>query len=131
MEFQKKNPGTFFPWPGEPKGSKNGITLRIPTAEAIREWDEATTVERDVVVDGQLFSKREVTDQALRDRLRYDYCIVTWSGLTEDGVEVPPTPENKVAYMHTCPEFAALVGKKMRELNDLIERRAGDERKNG
>ncbi len=130
MEVRKENPGVFFPWPGEPQGSENGITLRVPTAEVIQEWDEQTTEERDVIIDGQLFSKRVVTDQKKRDMLRYDYCIADWCGLTENGDEVPCTPENKYNYMKKSPEFSAFVGMKIKKLNQLIEQRAEAERKN-
>ena len=130
MEISRENPGTFFPWPGETAESGNGIVLRVMNGEALRKLDEETSEERNVVVDGELHRTRVVTDAEKRERLRLDYCIVDWTGLTEDGEEIPCTAETKVDVVRKSPVLARFVGECLEKLNDMIDKRAGIVRKN-
>ncbi len=130
MEIRRDNPGTFFPWPGEPKGSQNGITVRVMNPEAVNRLDDETTEERTVVIDGQLYKDRVITDPEKRQKMRLDYCITGWKGLTEDGKEIPCTAETKLDCMRKDPALAKFFTECIDKLNQLIDERAGIIQKN-
>jgi hypothetical protein len=122
MNFRFGNPGTFFPWPGEPEGSDKGIKIRVLTPGMINQIDAETTEEKWIMVDRIPIREKVVTDQEKRERMRLDYIIMDWKGYTVDGEEVPYTPENKVKCVNDDPVLSKFILLKLEELQEEIER---------
>jgi hypothetical protein len=126
---RERNGGTFFPFPGETDDA-GGVTLRVLTARVYDELNTKYTEERNEVVGGELRRTRVVIDREGMQRERLDYIIVGWVGYTEDGEDIPCDAGHKYEAMKTDPVFAAFVTQKMDELQEMMDRRAGLERKN-
>jgi hypothetical protein len=98
--MKSRKPGTFFPWPDEPEGSKNGVVLRLL---------DYVTVQKMKKVKG----KPEFTS------IGTDFCIVSWTGITDDaGNDFPCTTENKLYLVQNNPEAAVFIKKCLDKLQD-------------
>jgi hypothetical protein len=95
MEIVLDDPGTFFAWPGEPKGSRNGVVIGLLTPEQQIELDAETVTVENVIIDGELHHDRRV-DTPKRERARIQKCVRSWTGLKVGGKELECTDENKV-----------------------------------
>ena len=59
------------------------------------------------------------TDDSVRDRIVWDYCIVDWENLEdEDGNPIECNTDNKLLLMNNQPRFAALVENCLNRLNE-------------
>lgn len=102
------NPGIFFLWPSSDPKEKGGITVRSLTDSKHREILKQTTSVDTEYIDGKPVEKK-VFDEDKYNELMYDYCIVSWTGLEDDGKPVPCTAKIKMKLMREHAVFPTIV----------------------
>ena len=126
------NPGVFFPWPDNKKGdTESGITVRQLSVRQRREIDALTTEEEVKYIDGLVYTRKKITDEALRFRLIQDYCIVCWKGKRgPDGREILCTTETKEMLMLDDPRMVQFVAECLMRVDEIRTERAENAEKN-
>jgi hypothetical protein len=126
------NEGVFFPWPGEPEGSENGIKMRRLNGENMQRLDAETVTIEQIFRDGEIYEHR-VVDEKKRTELRLDMTITGWKGLADEeapGTEIPCTLENKVRVMLRSNVMARFIGECITKIEAAENRVMEAERKN-
>jgi len=118
MDFRSENTGKWF-WFNEKDDSDGGICLRVLSLDESRRIDKLTTTSKWKPIRGQITEIKTV-DDAMRDRLVWDYCIVDWKDIKLDGKELKPTADTKIAMMKSNT-FATFFLDKVTELNEANE----------
>ena len=106
IKFKAPNEGLFFHWPGAKNSKdKGGITVRALNVKTLAEINKAITTTEEEVQGAKIVS-RDVIDKDLREAMIVDYCIIDWTGLTdEEGKDLPCTKANKLKLMREHPVF--------------------------
>ena len=130
IDTENPNPGVFFPWPDNKPDEEGGITLRALNAEALKVIDDATVTKRRRFRGSQPYEDIKV-NEAMREELMWDYCIVNWNDLQDSkDEEIPCTKENKVILMKKQFKFAMFVGDCLEQLSEFKEKQEEQEAKN-
>ncbi len=107
IAYNDPNPGVFFAF--DVKHPDEGITVRPLNDSQIKIISKETEKYETEVIDGKWVERTQTNDEKRAD-LVYDYCIVGWSGLTdEDGKPIECTRETKLKLMRENPNFALFV----------------------
>lgn len=132
INLKDMNPGVFFVWPGEPEDSKKGITLRPLSGSISKNINKQSLISSKIkfTKQGQQY-KDEVYNEARREQLIADYCVVSWTGLTgEDDKPIPCTAENKNKIMNENPLLMEFVFDKINSITDYEAEKEEAESKN-
>ena len=125
MKFNMKdlNPGAWFKFePDNPESGK--IKLRVLTSGKLAEVRDKT-VKTEVEYRGEHRYEYPNMDNAARDRIIWDYCIVDWEGLVDDeDAPIECTTENKIKLMNDHIGFSMFVEQCLEKLNKQNEIRA-------
>lgn len=123
LNMNNLNPGTFFPWDGEPKNSKNGITVRELSSGELKRINKATFKKNIVMYDRKGTPYNEpVYDEEKQDEMIYDYSIVNWTGLEDDdGKPIPCNTKNKYALMSEVPAFMMFVTECIKQVSTVAK----------
>jgi len=118
MNFSSKNDGKWF-WFNGKDDTNGGVCLRVLSIDESRRIDKSTTAKKFKPIRGQVTEIKTV-DEDLRDRLIWDYCIVSWKDIYLDGKLLEPNTDNKIAMMKSNT-FATFFLDKVSELNEEQE----------
>jgi len=118
MNFESKSNGKWF-WFNGHSSDDGGVCLRTMSIDESRRIDKITTTSKHKPIRGQLVEIKTV-DEAMRDRLSWDYCIVDWKDVCLDGKPLEPNAENKILMMKNNT-FASFFLDKIAELNEEYE----------
>jgi len=132
INLDELNPGVFFTWPGEPEDSKKGITVRPLSGSAIKLINKQTLISSKIkfTKKGQQYTD-EIYNEAKKEELIADYCIVDWKGLEgEDGKAIPCTAENKSKIMNEHPLLMEFVTDKIDSITEFQAEKEDAEAKN-
>jgi len=130
VNLQDPNPAVSFDLPG------GGMIKIRPLAEGpLREILKQVEKKRVEYKEDRLGNLQRIEyterDEEKYSELLWDYCIVDWEGIEDvDGSPVPCTSENKQILMRQSPEFSAVVGRFIDQLNRDEANRLEDEIKN-
>ena len=121
VNFSSKNEGTWFYF-NEENPDAGGICLRALSS------DEYDRIEK-ITVKKQRKFKRGVayddikTNEALASKLRWDYCIVDWKGVSIDGepAECNKANKEKTVKIMDFISFVADCMEKLTETNEAIQ----------
>lgn len=132
INLKDMNPGMFFVWPGESEDSKKGITVRPLNGTISKTINKQSLISSKIKFTkaGQQY-KDEIYNEAKRDQLIADYCIISWNGLEdEDGKAIPCTAENKDKIMNENPLLMEFVFDKINSITDYETEKEEAEVKN-
>jgi len=120
LNLKDLNPGTWFKFDeGDPESGS--ICLRVLNAGKLAEIRDKT-VKTKVEYRGANRYEYQNMDNAARDRIIWDYCIVDWQGLVDDEeVPIECTTETKIALMNGHVGFSMFVESCLEKLNKLNE----------
>jgi len=93
INFSSKNDGTWFYFDPMDK-SQGGICLRVLSSDESNRIESLTVKHSWKVKRGTAYDEPK-EDKELAAKLRWDYCIVDWKGVSLDGVELSCTSDNK------------------------------------
>ena len=112
------NPGTWFKF--DEKDEESGaISLRTLNAGKLSEIRD-TTITTEVEYRNEQRFEYQKMDNAARDRIIWDYCIVDWTNLVDDEeVPIECTTENKIKLMNNHVGFSMFVEECLEKLNKL------------
>lgn len=117
FSLRDPNPGVWFRF-DEDDPDSGRICIRVLNPAKVQEIEKATSKEKWEWRQGQKFKVAPDVDEAKRDQMLWDYCIVDWEKLEDDdGKPLECTPENKLGLMKTNPNFFAFVNACISELN--------------
>jgi hypothetical protein len=121
FSIKEPNPGVWFRF-DEDDPSSGRICIRVLNPAMVQEIDKATSKEKWEWRQGQKFKSPPDIDEPKRDRMLWDYCIVSWERLEDDdGKPLECTLENKVKLIKENPNFFAFVNACISELNRELE----------
>ncbi len=132
LNLKDPNPGIWFPWPWNKKktAAGGGVTLRGLTLRKRREIDVETVTAETKYIGGEVYNDRTI-DEEKRARMVNDYCIVDWTGLTDqDGNEIPCTTEMKELIFLDFPELAGFLALSVKQADAIMIKRMGEAEKN-
>jgi len=118
MKFNLKdlNPGTWFYF-DESNPDDGSIKIRVLSAGKLAEIRDKTIKTEAEYRDGKRH-EYQVVDNAARDCIVWDYCIVDWENLfDDDGAPIECTAENKLTVMNEHVGFASFVNACLKRLN--------------
>ena len=117
MIVDLENAPTFFEWED---GTEGGIEIRLVNPEKLDEIDKKTSKVKKVIKRGVRTEEKKV-NSVLRDKLTWDYCIVSWTGIKDkDGNDVECNIDNKYLLMRKSNAFAMFVNDCMSELLEQL-----------
>lgn len=122
MKFNMKdlNPGTWFKF-NEDDPESGSICLRVLNAGKLAEIRDKT-IKTEVEYRGENRYEYQKMDNAGRDNIIWDYCIVDWRDLVDDEENpIECTTENKIKLMNGHVGFSTFVESCMERLNKLNE----------
>ncbi len=117
IDLDNLNPGTWFYF-DDKDHSQGRVCLRTCPAAELKKIRKATHKISYKFRHGQRFESVDV-DELLEDKLLWDYCIVDWEGVNNNGQALECTPEIKSALMGGVPAFASFVTSALTELGSL------------
>ena len=125
MKFNMKdlNPGTWFKF-NEGDEESGSICLRVLNAEKLAEIRDKT-IRTEVEYRNNNRYEYQKMDNAARDKIIWDYCIVDWNGLEDDeGNVIDCTTENKIKLMNGHVGFSSFIEACLEKLNRLNDEHA-------
>ena len=118
INLKDLNPGTWFKF-DESDSESGEICLRVLNSGKLAEIRDKT-VKTKVEYRGANRYEYQDMDNAARDRIIWDYCIVDWKGLVDDEeVPIECTTETKIAVMNGHVGFSLFVESCLEKLNKL------------
>ena len=120
LNLKDLNPGTWFKFDEEDPES-GSICLRVLNAGKLAEIRDKT-IKTQVEYRGTNRFEYQSMDNAARDRIIWDYCIVDWEGLIDDEEKpIECTTENKISLMNGHVGFSVFIESCLEKLNKLNE----------
>ena len=120
LNLKDLNPGTWFQF-DENDPESGSICLRVLNAGKLAEIRDKT-IKTQVEYRGTNRFEYQDMDNAARDRIIWDYCIVDWEGLIDDEeVPIECTTETKIALMNGHVGFSMFIESCLEKLNKLNE----------
>ena len=120
LNLKDLNPGTWFKF-DENDPESGSICLRVLNAGKLAEIRDKT-IKTQVEYRGTNRFEYQDMDNAARDRIIWDYCIVDWKGLTDDEDNpIECTTENKIKLMNGHVGFSLFVESCMERVNKQNE----------
>ncbi|GAG19376.1 unnamed protein product [marine sediment metagenome] len=122
MKFNMEdlNPGAWFYF-NESDHDDGKILLRVLTTGKLSEIREKS-METKVEYHNSNRHEFMVANDALRDEIIWDYCIIEWENLDDDeGVPIECTTENKLKLMNNHPTFSSFIESCLTRLNSQME----------
>lgn len=115
LELKSDNKGTWFHFdPDDP--SKGGVRLReLTTEEHLRIEKLTVTVKRKIRRGAWVEDKK--TDERLAAKLRWQFIVVEWKGVSIDGNEVECTQDN-IARAMKITDFVKIIIENLEELTE-------------
>ena len=118
LNLNDLNPGTWFKFDEGDPGS-GSICLRILNAGKLAEIRDKTVTTK-VEYHGENRFEYQNMDNAARDNIIWDYCIVDWKDLVDDEEKpIECNTENKIKLMNEHVGFSLLVEALLGKLNKL------------
>ena len=115
LNFNSANEGQWFFF--DPDNEElGGICLRELAPEEFDRIEKITVKHKKKVIRGAMFDDVK-EDTKTKSKMRWDYCIVDWEGISLDGTEMECTSENKQKMMKVT-DFVKFVAD---SLSDAVE----------
>ena len=121
VDFSSKNDGTWFYFDKDDH-DKGGVSLRELSADQMEQIERITVKTKKKFKRGVAYDDVK-TDEKLANKLRWDYCIVEWAGVSLDSQELECNRDNKTKMMkvHNFIAFVADSIEALTEQDGAIE----------
>jgi len=121
FRLQDLNPGAWFNFDvDDPETGR--IRLRVLNAQKLTEIRDTTMTNKVEYHADNRFEYQEI-DNAARDRIIWDYCIIEWEGLVDDDdVPIECTTDNKIKLMNGHIGFSTFIEACLEKLNKENEK---------
>jgi hypothetical protein len=115
MDFKSDdlNPGVWFYFGDDEKAG--GVCIRFASADKLKEIAKKTTTTKNEWRNHKPVESKKI-DEDKHDLLLWDYCIVDWKNVNEDGKPIKCNAKNKSMLMGGAPVFSSFVTEALQRL---------------